>query len=43
MRVDLRVNLDAKYQTPFDPDEISVDAVFRIPSGKILKVPGFLY
>jgi hypothetical protein len=42
-RVDLRVDLDAAYQTPFDPDEIAVDALFRLPSGKVLKVPAFFY
>jgi hypothetical protein len=32
-RVDLRVDLDAPYQTPFDPDKITVNALFQIPPG----------
>jgi hypothetical protein len=42
-RVDLRVDLDGSYGTPFDPDEIAVDALFGLPSGKTLSVPAFLY
>ena len=42
-RVDLRVALTATYTTPFDPDEVAVDAVFTKPSGKLLTVPAFFY
>jgi hypothetical protein len=42
-RVDLRVDLAATYKTPFDPDEIAVDAEFSLPSGRLMTVPGFFY
>jgi len=42
-RVDLRVDLSASYKTPFDPDEIAVDAQFSLPSGRSMTVPAFLY
>jgi hypothetical protein len=39
--LDLKVDLTATFQTPFDADEIALDAVFQLPSGKSMKVPGF--
>lgn len=42
-RVDLRVDLAGSYRTPFDPDEIAVDAQFSLPSGRSMIVPAFFY
>ena len=42
-RLEWVVALDRTYANPFDPDEIAVDAVFRGPEGKTVKVPGFWY
>ncbi len=38
------VNFDFKalYHNPYNPDEISVDALFVAPSGRQLRMPGFL-
>lgn len=41
--LELRVDLSATYQNPFDPDEIDVTARVRAPSGRVFTVPGFLY
>jgi hypothetical protein len=35
--------LDREYDNPFDPEQISVEAVFESPSGKTIRVPGFFY
>ena len=40
-KLELRVDLAATYDNPFDPDEVRLDAVFRAPSGAELTVPGF--
>jgi len=40
-RLELRVDLGATYDNPFDPDDVRLDAVFTTPSGKRLVVPGF--
>ena len=40
-RLELRVDLGATYDNPFDPDDVRLDAVFTTPSGKQLLVPGF--
>ena len=40
-RLELRVDLDATYDNPFDRDDVRLDAVFTSPSGKSLDVPGF--
>ncbi len=37
----VRVDLDATYDNPFDPDQVAVDAEIVTPSGKRLIVPGF--
>jgi len=42
-RIELRLNLQATYRNAFDPEEIAVDADFRTPSGKTMRVPGFYY
>jgi len=43
VRVELRIDLSAGYESPFDPDGIAVDAMVRAPSGKEITVPGFFY
>lgn len=40
-RLELNVELAARYKNPFDPDEVRLDAVFTSPSGKECRVPGF--
>ena len=40
-RLELRVDLGATYDNPFDPDDVRLDAVFTAPSGRKLSVPGF--
>jgi hypothetical protein len=40
-RVDVRIDLTASFETPFDSEQIAVDARFTTPSGKILSLPGF--
>ncbi|MCC6442168.1 MAG: DUF5060 domain-containing protein [Armatimonadetes bacterium] len=42
-KVELTLDLQADYANPFDPQAIKVDAVFQAPSGKTLRVPGFLW
>ena len=39
--LELRVDLGATYDNPFDPDDVCLDAVFTTPSGRKLNVPGF--
>lgn len=40
---ELKVNLAATYDNPFDPDDITVNAKIVAPSGATSVVPGFLY
>jgi len=40
-KLELRVDLAATYENPFDPDEVRLDATFVSPSGKQIVVPGF--
>lgn len=40
-RLELTVDLGARYDNPYDPDDVALDATFTAPSGKTLKVPGF--
>ncbi|MCC7492851.1 MAG: DUF5060 domain-containing protein [Fimbriimonadaceae bacterium] len=42
-RLELRLDLTATYDNPFDPAEINVQGEFRGPGGELLRVPGFLY
>ena len=42
-RVELRIDAGGTYTTPFDPDEIAIDAVIGTPAGKTMRVPAFLY
>jgi len=41
--VDAAVDLSATYDNPFDPEDIRVDAQIITPSGRAMKLPGFLY
>lgn len=40
-KLELRVDLRATYQNPYDPDEIDLWAEFTAPSGKVWKIWGF--
>src|SRR5690242_16545940 len=42
-RLEIRVDLRATYDNPFDPAEVALDARVTPPSGKAITVPGFLY
>src|ERR1035437_6937555 len=42
-RLEFRFDLTGTFTTPFDADEIAVDALFRLPSGKSITVPAFFY
>lgn len=42
-RIDLRVDVAGTWATPFDADEIRVDAKIATPSGRSITVPAFLY
>ena len=39
--LEIRADLGATYDNPFDPDDVRLDAVFTSPSGHKLVVPGF--
>jgi hypothetical protein len=39
--LEVRLELDAPYDNPFDPEQIDVNAEFTSPSGKHITVPGF--
>lgn len=40
-RLEAQVELDQVYDNPFDPDEISVDALVVTPSGTVHRLPAF--
>jgi hypothetical protein len=42
-RVELTVDLEARYANPFDPEQVALEARFRAPSGVERIVPGFWY
>lgn len=42
-KLELRVDLSATYDNPFDPADVALDARVQAPSGNTLSVPGFLY
>jgi uncharacterized protein DUF5060 len=42
-KVELRAKVAAAYTTPFDADQIAVDAEITSPSGRMLRVPAFFY
>jgi hypothetical protein len=39
-KLELRIELKATYQNPYDPDEVDVWAEFTAPSGKVWKIWG---
>lgn len=41
--VELKVDLAAQYDNPFDSSQVALDAVVRAPSGRTMTVPGFLF
>ena len=40
-KLEMGLSINAEYTNPFDPDELDIMAVFKSPSGKEWKVPGF--
>jgi hypothetical protein len=40
-KLEMGLSINAEYTNPFDPAEIDIMAVFKSPSGKEWKVPGF--
>lgn len=40
-KLELKVDLAATYNNPFDPDQVRLDAHFTPPSGREIVVPGF--
>jgi Domain of unknown function (DUF5060) len=40
-KIELRVDLKAVYQNPYDPDDVDLWAEFTAPSGKVWKIWGF--
>lgn len=42
-KFELTIDLGAEYKNPFDPDDISLQAVFTPPSGKLTVIDGFYY
>ncbi len=40
-KLELRVDLSATYQNPYDPDEVDLWAEFTAPSGRVWKIWGF--
>ena len=40
-KLEVSLSLKCQFINPFDPDDISIDAVFTSPSGKQWKIPGF--
>lgn len=43
MPVDIRVDLSARFANPFDAGQVTLEADLVSPSGKRMRVPGFLY
>ena len=42
-KFEITFNLGGDWDNPFDPDQIRVEADFRMPDGKKVTVPGFFY
>lgn len=42
-KFEITFDLGGKWDNPFDPDQIKVDATFTDPNGKQMVVPGFFY
>jgi hypothetical protein len=41
--VEITFRMEGRWQNPFDPEDIRVDAVFTMPGGAQVTVPGFFY
>jgi len=42
-KFEARLNIEAKFVNPFDPDDIDIMATFTAPSGKKWNIPGFYH
>ncbi len=42
-KVEITFEMEGRWQNPFDPDEVRVDAAFTSPDGARRAVPGFFY
>jgi hypothetical protein len=42
-RLELRAEVTGTFSTPFDPDQIRVDAEIETPAGRTVRVPAFFY
>ncbi len=42
-QIELKVDFHATFDNPFDPEDVTLDAEIKSPSGKITRVPGFLF
>lgn len=42
-KTELRADVKGTYTTPFDADQIAVDAEIRSPSRRVVHVPAFFY
>jgi len=42
-KFEITFELSRSYENPYDPNEIEVWGVFRSPSGRVARVPGFFY
>jgi hypothetical protein len=41
--VEITFRMEGRWQNPFDPEEVRVDAIFTAPDGSQITVPGFFY
>jgi hypothetical protein len=42
-KFEITLNLGGKWDNPFDPDQIRVDAIFNKPDGSSVTIPGFFF
>ncbi len=42
-KIELRLDLEATYDNPFDPEQLEVTAEFTAPDGRRVAIPGFFY
>ncbi len=40
-KLEIKIDLEAEYTNPFDPDDITVNGVFTTPSGEKMLIPAF--
>ncbi len=41
-RLDVRIDLTASYDSPFDPGQIEIEGQFTTPTGRIVTIPAFM-